>query len=59
MKCGHISTFLCSQEPDSVECTECKAKIKRAHPPGNLVSAIPKNANDEFHDQVCKHIHIK
>ncbi|XP_050060549.1 NFX1-type zinc finger-containing protein 1-like [Aphis gossypii] len=24
MKCGHISEFSCSQEPDTVECLECK-----------------------------------
>lgn len=26
MNCGHISEFLCSQEPYSVECTECTVK---------------------------------
>jgi len=29
MKCGHISEFSCSQEPDTVECLECKVKVKQ------------------------------
>jgi len=29
MKCGHISEFCCSREPDTVECLECKVKSKQ------------------------------
>lgn len=44
MKCGHISEFSCSQEPDTVECLECKVKLKQilsCHV--NLVSVIPND----------------
>lgn len=58
MKCGHILKFPCSDEPDNVECTECKVKIKYMTPNGNLVPAIPKNTNGVC-NQVCKLVYIK
>lgn len=59
LNCGHISEFLCSQETDSLECTECKVKIKQtSEVHKNLVPAITKDAN-KCHDQVCKHFHVK